>query len=291
MSRLVAVEFFKLRKRMMTWVLAGLLVGLVVLMYTILWSVSGQIGQFGPDDRFTGDDLRRALFLEASVPFSLQVVGTLGAVLAVILAAGAVGSEYAWGTVRIMATASSGRLRLIAAKLIVVWALIVAGAILGILVGVAYSSVITYVNGGTDFGFIDASWFWDQVQTFGRTLFVMSPYVMLAFAAATVGRSTLAGAGVGIGFAFVEQIITGLMRLGGEPWRSMPNYLIDANVDSVRLLNPVPQAARFGPPEEQIAAQGLHSPEVAALILAAYTLAFVVVAFAVYRWRDITASD
>ena len=110
MMTLIAVEFFKLRKRTMTWTLALLLVGLIVLIYSVLWSISGRVTTFGNEGQFTGEQLRRALFLQTSVPFSLTIVSSFGIILAAILAAGAAGSEYAWGTVRLMATGSSGRL-------------------------------------------------------------------------------------------------------------------------------------------------------------------------------------
>ena len=127
MTRLVGVEFFKLRKRMMTWVVAAVLVGLVVLLYAVLWNVSGEATKrLGYAGRFTGADLRRVLFVQFSVPFSLQLVGWFGAVLAVIFAAGAAGGEYSWGTVRLMATCSNGRIRLITARLFVVCAMVTA---------------------------------------------------------------------------------------------------------------------------------------------------------------------
>src|SRR3954464_6779454 len=113
MLRLMGVEFFKLRKRMMTWAVALVLVGLVILLYTILWDASGEATKV-INRRFTGEDLRRLLFTQYSVPFSLQVVGFFGIVLSVIFAAGAAGGEYAWGTVRLMATSANGRMRLLA---------------------------------------------------------------------------------------------------------------------------------------------------------------------------------
>ena len=42
MTRLLDVEFFKLRKRMMTWVCTLVLVGMILLLYTVLWNVSGE---------------------------------------------------------------------------------------------------------------------------------------------------------------------------------------------------------------------------------------------------------
>jgi ABC-2 type transport system permease protein len=288
-TRLMAVEFFKLRKRMMTWILAMLLVGLVILLYSVFWSVSGHVTTFGEQNEYTGEDLRRALFLQTSVPFSLQVVASFGTVFAMILAAGAVGSEYSWGTVRLMATAASGRVRLIGAKLLVVCGLVAAGALLAVVVGLIYSSIITVTNGGSDFSFVTPGFIRDQVESLGRTLFVMAPYVTLAFAMAAIGRSTLAGVGAGIGFAFVEPLVGGLMRLGGSPWKEIPNYLVNANSQVVLLQNKLPDVVRFGPSSQDLTQRQLNGTPEAMLILAIYSLAFVALAFLVYRRRDITA--
>jgi ABC-2 type transport system permease protein len=288
-TRLMSAEFFKLRKRMMTWVVAILMVGLVILLYSILWSVSGHVTTFGEHNEFTGQDLRRALFLQASVPFSLQVVAAFGTIFAMILAAGAVGSEYSWGTVRLMATAASGRVRLLASKLLVVCGLVVVGTLLAVAVGLIYSSIITVTNGGSSLSFITPGFVRDQVVSLGRTLFVMAPYVTLAFAMAAIGRSTLAGVGAGLGIAFIEPLINGLMRLGGSPWKDIPNYLINANSDVVLLQNKVPDVIRFGPTAQDLARNHVNGVPEAMLILALYSVAFVALAFLVYRRRDITA--
>jgi len=288
-TRLMAVEFFKLRKRMMTWILAVLMVGLVILLYSVFWSVSGHVTTFGESAEFTGEDLRRALFLQASVPFSLQVVVSFGTIFAMILAAGAVGSEYSWGTVRLMATVASGRVRLIAAKLLVVCGLVAAGALLAVAVGLVYSSIITVTNGGSDFSFVTPGFIRDQVESFGRSLFVMAPYVTLAFAMAAIGRSTLAGVGAGIGIAFVEPLVGGLMRLAGNPWKEIPNYLINANSNVILLHNKLPDVVRFGPTTQDLARRHVNSMPEAMFILAIYSAAFVALAFLVYRRRDITA--
>jgi hypothetical protein len=65
-------------------------------------------------------------------------------------------------------------------------------------------------------------------MAYARTLFVVAPYVAIAFAAAIIGRSTLAGVGAGLGVAFLEPLVS-LHATGGEPWRSTPNYPVNAN--------------------------------------------------------------
>jgi ABC-2 type transport system permease protein len=292
MTQLMQVEFFKLRKRMMTWVLALLLVGLIILLYSVLWSVSERVARFGEHRQFTAEQLRRALFVQGSIPYALQIIGTLGTLLAIILAAGAAGSEYAWGTVRLMATASSGRIRLVLSKLIVVFALTIAGVVLGMIVAVGYSAVITYLSGGTDWSFVDGAFVRDQSLAFGRTLFVMAPYITLAFAAAIVGRSTLAGVGAGLGVAFIEPLISGLMREGGSPWHNMPNYLIGANIDVISAQNKLDEVLpRFGPDAQDLARRDVNSVEGAFIVLGIYIIAFIAIALIAYRRRDITAGS
>jgi ABC-2 type transport system permease protein len=287
MNRLINVEFFKLRKRMMTWVLALMLVGIIVLLYSVLWSISGRATTFGEHNQFSARQLRQALFLQSSVPFSLELVSSFGTLFAVILAAGAVGSEYAWGTVRLAATASSGRLRLLGARLFVVCLLVAIGALLAVVAGLIYSTIIMAVNGGVDFSFVTAPFLKHQGASYARTLFVLSPYVTLAFAAAVVGRSTLPGVGAGLGFAFLEPIISSLMRAAGGSWAHIPNYLPSANSRLIMLQNSLPDVLRVGPGSEVEGAT--NSVEKAAIILALYTMGFVALAMYVYRRRDITS--
>jgi ABC-2 type transport system permease protein len=290
MTQLIAVEFFKLRKRMMTWVVALLLVALVVLLYGVLWSTSSRVAQFGEHNQFTGIDLRRALYLPGAVPYALQIVGTFGAILAMVLAAGAVGSEYAWGTVRLMATAASGRIRLISAKLIVVFGLTAVGTLLAIGAALVCSLIISLYYGNASASFLTAGFARDQLASYGRTLFVLAPYVTLAFSVALIGRSTLAGVGTGMGVAFAEPLLGALMRAAGSPWKDIPNYLLNTNTRIILLQNKVPEVLpRFGADRVELA--GAHSPPVAGLLLAAYTLAFLAISFALFRRRDIGSSQ
>jgi ABC-2 type transport system permease protein len=290
MNRLVHVEYFKLRKRMMTWVLALLMVAIVVLLYSILWSTSSRVAHFGESNQFTGLDLRQALYLPSAVPYALQIVSTFGATLAMIIAAGDIGSEYAWGTVRLMATASSGRLRLISAKLLVVFGFTAAGVLVAMAAALACSTVVTLYYGHASASFLTGAYVRDQFASYARTLLVLAPYVTLAFGVAVIGRSTLAGVGTGLGVAFLEPIISALMRTAGRPWQDIPDYLLNANARVIELQNQLP-AALPGLGANNAEMTGAHSPLLAGLILAGYSLAFIAVSFYVFRTRDIGASQ
>jgi ABC-2 type transport system permease protein len=286
MDRLMAAEFFKLRKRMMTWVVALIGVGLVLLLYSVLWSTSVRVAHFGDNNQYTGIDLRRALFLPGAVPYGLQIVGGFGAILAMILAAGSIGSEYAWGTIRLMATASSGRLRLLTAKLLVVFGLTAAGVLLLVATALAYSLLIALYYGDASASFLTATFVREQLGSYGRTLLVLTPYVALAFSVAVVGRSTLAGVGTGMGVAFAEPLIDGLMRAAGSPWKDIPNYLLNTNRQILLLQNQVPAVLpRLGGGREDLA--GALSPPLAGLLLVGYSVAFIAIAMIAFRRRDI----
>jgi ABC-2 type transport system permease protein len=290
MNRLVHVEYFKLRKRMMTWVLALLMAAIVVLLYSILWSTSSRVAHFGENNQFTGLDLRQALYLPAAVPYALQIVSTFGATLAMIIAAGDIGSEYAWGTVRLMATASSGRRRLISAKLLVVFGFTAAGVLLAMAAALACSTVVTLYYGNASASFLTGVYVRDQFASYARTLLVLMPYVTLAFGVALIGRSTLAGVGTGLGVAFLEPIIDALMRTAGRPWQDIPDYLLRSNARIIELQNRLPTALpRLGANSGDVT--GAHSSLIAGLILAGYSFAFVAVSFYVFRRRDIGSSQ
>ena len=287
MDRLIAAEFFKLRKRMMTWVLALIMVGLVILLYSVLWSTSVRVSTFGERHGFTGFDLRHALFAPNAIPYGLQMVGSFGAILAMILAAGSIGSEYAWGTVRVAATASSGRMRMLAAKLIVIFGLVAVGTLLAVAVAMVYGFVIAAYYNSLSLDFLTNTFVRDQLASYGRTLLVMAPYVSLAFAVAVIGRSTLAGVGSGLGIAFIEPIVGELMRLGGSPWKDMPKFFLSTNRQVVMLQNKLPEVLpRIGGGGDG-GPTGAFSPLGAEMLLLAYTAAFICLALVVFRRRDI----
>ena len=290
MTRLIDSEFFKMRKRLMTWVCAAVLVGLIILLYWVLWDASDEATKRLGNSRFLQQDLRRVLFLQYSVPFSLQVVGFFGAVLAVVFAAGSAGGEYGWGTVRLIATSAPGRIKLMTAKMFVVTVMTCLGAALAVAVGLAMSGLITWTSGGANWDFVTDQFLWNQFEAYLRTVYVLMPYVFMAFCISVLGRSTLAGVGAGLGVATVGRLIAELMQQGGEPWRSLPDYFIHRNADILMAQNVVPRPLpQFGPSLRNLERNEAFSPETAALILGIYILVFVAATLIVFSRRDISA--
>jgi len=286
MLRLIGAELFKLRKRAMTRILLFVLMGILALLYLILFAVSNTdvpVGPGGPGQV----DLQDVLGLPVAIPFALSMLAGLGTVLAVILMASSMGSEYNWRTIRTTVTASESRFKLLGAKLISAVILILAGMVVGVVTGFVMSLITTAIGGNDfNFSFATGSYLWDQFVQFWRTFFVMIPYIFLGFMLSIAGRSAMPGIALGIAVLFFEPIITGLMVLAGGWVADIPNFLLAANVNAITALADLP--AGFGGGFGFGQTDNLPSVTNAIIVLSTYSLAFVAYAFYLFRKRDVT---
>lgn len=286
MNRLIAAELLKLRKRGMTWILFYVLVGILVLLYLLLFAIS-RITLPNATAQETGT-VQQLLGLPLSLPFGLSILASLGTLLAVILMASSAGNEYNWRTIRLALISSESRLRFLAAKLISVAIVILIGTFAGLIVGFLLSLITTAIGGNPfDFSFATGGFIWQQFVQFWRTFYIILVYTLLGFLFSIVGRSAMPGIAVGIGILFLEPIITGFMRLAGGWVSNVPDYLLSANVNAINALNQLP--GRFGGGQGfGGASTQLPSAAHAFVVLAVYMLAFVAIGFYLFRKRDVT---
>jgi len=96
---LIKSEIFKLRKRGMTWTLLYILIAILIVINLLLYAIS----RIELPSRSPGalDSLSDILSLSSSIPFTLNILSSFGAVLAVILIASSAGNEYSWRTIRL----------------------------------------------------------------------------------------------------------------------------------------------------------------------------------------------
>ena len=285
--RLISAELFKLRKRSMTRILLLVLVSMTVLLYLLLLAISkANIPVRGPSE--TGS-IQNLLGLPMALPFAMSILSSFGTVLAIILAASTIGSEYNWRTIRTMLISSESRLKLLGAKLISVAIFILIGMVVGLATGFIMS-LITTVIGGYAFGFsfVTGGYLWDQFLQFWRTFFVLVPYMLIGFLFAVVGRSAMPGIALGIGIFFLESIVTMFMGLAGGWIARIPDYLLTANVNAITALNNLPQGYGMGPMGGNTPSS--QTPEVsqAFAMLVGYSLVFIALAFYLFRKRDAT---
>lgn len=286
MIRLIGTELFKMRKRLMTKVLLFVLIGIIIIMYLILLAVSNvTIPAHGP--RVVGE-IQNILGLPMAIPFALSLMSSLGAILSVILVASSIGNEYNWRTIRTVLICSESRFKLLAAKLIAAGIIIIIGMVIAVAAGFIMSLITTAIGGyAFNFDFATGSYLWDQFLQFWRTCFVLLPYILLGFLFAIVGRSVLPGIALGIAMLVIEPIIIAFMYLAGDWIAEIPNYLFTANVRAITSMSDLPQGFSAG-----MAAGGmfnnLPTSTHAFITLAIYSIACLVLAFYLFRKRDVT---
>jgi ABC-2 type transport system permease protein len=160
--------------------------------------------------------------------------------------------------------------------------------VIGVAVGFVMSIITTAIGGSSfDFSFATGGYIWDQFVQFWRTYFIILPFTLLGFLFALVGRSAMPGIAVGIGVAFLESIITALMRLAGGWVANIPDYLFTANVNAINALNQLPTGFGSGQGFGG-SSTNLPSAEHAFIVLAVYIVIFTVVPFYIIRRRDVT---
>ena len=287
MIRLIGAELFKLRKRKMTLILLAVLVSIVVLINFLLLAISKVYLPTGPNGRTLGEIHNSLLGLPVALPFAMALLSSLGSVLAVILMASSMGSEYNWRTIRTAVISSESRFKLLGAKLISAAIMILIGMVLGLATGFLVSIITTAIGGYKfDFSFATGTYLWHQFLQFWRTFYVLIPYTLLGFMFSIVGRSAMPGISLGIGVLFLEGIITTFMTLAGGWISHIPDYLLAANVRAITSLAGLPQGFQsgmgFGGGSETL---GITH---ATITLAIYSVVFLAISFYLFRKRDVT---
>ena len=284
---MIGAELFKLRKRTMSKVLIVILVGIIALVNFLLLAISKATPIGNGQGIVRIQDL---LGLSSAIPFAFSLMASFGSVLAVILTASSVGNEYNWKTIRIALISSESRFKFLTAKLVSLAILILIGMLIGVVAAFITGLITTGLGGyGYSFSFLTGSYIWAQFLQFWRTFFVITPYVLLGFLMAIVGRSAMPGIATAIGAFFLESIITVFMRAAGGWIANVPDYLMTANVNAITALNNLPRSFGMGNGGGGgTATERLPSVPHAFLILTIYGLVFLVLGYYFFRKRDVT---
>src|SRR5262245_21312241 len=194
MLNLIRAEWFKLVRRPMAWVLLVALLALLVLLRLVEFMTVAL-----HDGIFSAGEIRLSMLAEAQVQqFRQQITfpGIFGAVLshingvggicAIILAAGALGSEYSWGTLRTQLARQPQRGRYLAAKVITLQLALLSGILICLVLGTALALVFGSLLGSA--GVLRTGDLAALPFAMLRTLYVMLPYVMFTIAGCVIGR-------------------------------------------------------------------------------------------------------
>jgi ABC-2 type transport system permease protein len=258
-------ELFKLTHRMMTRVLLLTVVCAPLAAYLLL-------GLTGNSDQ---GNILQDLQLSAVHDNGRLIVYQVAVVIAIILAASTIASEFAWGTLRTLLPRTAGRSPLLTAKLVTLLLFVVVAVILGFVAALAGSLLVTVLRD------LDSSLgenFAGRVLlSLLETVYVSLPYASMAFFVALWTRSSAAGIAVPIVAFYTEVLLTPAFT-SVELLKWLPNALIySANISA--LLNS----------DAILSKAELPGRVQAAGVLAVYVVAFVSLSYARFLKRDITS--
>ncbi len=281
----LSAEFYKVRRRRMTYILLAVHCALVLLFYFILFM---QIRD-GPSHRRNGLSewlaLRNAMSTLNVVPYGFALERFFATLVCVIFAGTMMGNEYDWRTVGVVTSRGVRRWHFLAAKVVMDVAFVIVVATIGFLVAVACSLWWSNLY-DLSYGTWDWARLWDIVSSLARTVFVIIPFVFMALAFATTWRSAGQAVGASLGAYFIESIFTGLLNRAQDSWLShIPDGLININGDAIMRANGIFSGEGGGGPF--IFGPGGAPLWRAALVLAAWIGGFVVLVFWQFQHRDI----
>jgi ABC-type transport system involved in multi-copper enzyme maturation permease subunit len=226
------------------------------------------------------------LYLQETVPFAMLMLYSFGFVAGVVVIGSNVGSEYGWNTIRTLTAVEPRRWRLLTAKYLALWTLVVFGLLLGLATTLLTSTMITLSAGQFDLSFVDKAFVLESIYSFLRLLVATAPYFALAALLGVFGRSATAGIALAIGLAFLEGIVGGLMTLAGGWVAEIPKFMLDQNGDTLALAAGGEFSELFG---ESAFGEVIEHPSVrhAVIVLLCWASAFIAASYWALSRQDL----
>jgi ABC-2 type transport system permease protein len=287
MINLIRAEWLKLSRRPLSWIL--LILFLVLLVAQILTQFALTLGMPVRSGIVSAqfEEWRRGVLFPGIFATALSHVNGLGGIFAVIFAAGAIGSEYSWGTLRTQLARDPARDRYLLAKLTTIMLMLATATLLATLLAALLSAVLSPILGSAIR--ITPDDLMNLIPAILRALYVLLPYVLLTAYATLLTRSVLGGVAIGLSYIIVE---TGfgalaLLRVLGGVWALVYNLTIGQNINTLTLMN----RHAFGLRPETTAPLDLSqlpSPLQATIVVAVYSVLFLAFALILFRRRDIS---
>jgi len=271
-------EWLKMSRRPATWLL-GLVLAVVLLTlgYAFLVLLVVVLSNEPSSRAGVAQGLHTLKLDLTPAHFPQTVLGAFsgigyGSAIAVILGVLAAGSEYGWSTLKTVFTQRPGRLTAFGGKLLTLAVILAVYAVV-ILACAAADSAVTGAIYGSPGGWPDLS---DIVKAFLACWLIMGLWTGLGVLLAVLFRQAPLAIGLGIVYSIaIEGLIVNTLSLDSslqDIQRGFPGANASALVNS------------FG----SNAARALVGPTQAVLVVAAFTVVFVLVAAVLLRVRDVT---
>ena len=289
--RLTEMELYKIRRRTMSRVLS-----IISIIATIsLFGLIALAAFLAINNGTSPENVRsftEALRLPRSLALIEQLLLTLGQILIIILVSTIVGGEYNSGTIRLMLTRGPSRTQFLLSKVGAAITCIGIGVVAITIIGVLTGLVLNLATGvAPDFAFFSATWSVHVLLYLLIIILGLFTYAMMALFLSTLGRATATGlAGVLTWSFLIEPVIEVISNFGrnisgptGSFFQSLPDYLIGTNISALlgnqsQYVFPTSSVAQIAPVSD------LH----ALLVLAAYIVIFIGLAWWITMRRDVT---
>lgn len=279
----------------MTWVLLLIFLGMMLLYLSMLFMIVAL-----NDGTFTEGQVRMELLDAAQVAqYRLMLtfpgifgavfsqVNSIGGICAIILAAGSLGSEYNWGTLRLQLAREPRRGRYLLAKILGLLLILFVGILIALLLGVLLGLLCGAIFGRP--GSVTARDLLLIPVGIVRALYVMLPYILFTYACCTLGRSVLAGAGGGLIFLALDISLGGvaLFLNPDSPLALLYNLLLQQNINTLVVINSTSYGLDPAILVRSLDQSLLPSPVQAVLVVAFYSACFFASAYYWLTRRDV----
>ena len=224
-------EFFKIARQWTNWIMLVLLLGVIVLPYIV---------QMTAPHAETNIQTNPLHFYYIRLSIGLSVLRVFTGIFLLILAARTVGLEYQLGTIRVLLSRGVGRLQLLFAKLLAVGVIALGLLVFGLLLDYLLTVILVAELTGNlnSFSALNAV-FWSDARIFVLSIMLnMGVTILLATAAAVVGRSVTFGLSAALIFFPIDNIATIVMTLAyritqNDFWLSSTAYLLGPNLNAM----------------------------------------------------------
>jgi ABC-2 type transport system permease protein len=218
-----------------------------------------------------------------------NLVGTLmggfpffGGVLALILGVLGFGSEYGWGTLKTLLTQRPGRLRVFAAKLLALAAVLVVFVLVVFALG-ALASYAIAVREGADIAWPST---WLLLRGIAAGWLILAVWAAFGVLLAVLSRGTALAIGIGILYALVIEGLLSALATQLSLFDRLVEFFVRANGYS--LVVPLGVSSDDAGDRGPGSFSGpFVAGEQALLVLASYLVVFIVVAALLLRRRDV----
>jgi ABC-type transport system involved in multi-copper enzyme maturation permease subunit len=287
--RLIGVELYKIRRRILSKVLASIAIAAAIGIFLINFALALLFMREGVPSQAVN-----VLAGELGLPISLSIIVgttlTVGRILIIALAGIIVGEEYGVGTVRLMLTRGPTRIQFMLAK---VGAILVCDGIgvfgmtlLGILAGQLFTPFTPFHQ---SFAFLNIAWIGHAFLLILYLLLGLIVYALMALFFATLGKATAAGVGITLVWVLVVEVLGETLGIVGKAIQGtsgtvllgISKCLIGPNVDALLQNQSYYLFGNSSTPSDVPDVQAL-------LVFAFYIVLFVGLSWWITERRDVT---